>query len=812
MKRTALALTIIFALLVSSMVGVTTVHFGTAQNGTNISEGIITSNTTWVQANSPYTLTGNVLVSNGVTLRIEAGVTVNLSSYSLTVNGTLQAIGNSSSIITLNSGEIDFTPYSTNWAESTGTGCIIQNAIVSSALSLEDSTMINNNTITGGISIGNQLEVAIGEPTISNNTITGQGVTLNWEGTANADILNNIISDCSGAGIDASVPVENSIAYNLIEGNLIINNTNGIEIWVNGPNPNYSDIIENNTIANNSVGISLNENWYPNPLLATIEYNNIYANTGYNVNMGGDLGIPDNVNTTFNWWGTTNTQAISQTLYDYYDNYNLGKVLFSPFLTSPNMEVPTYIIASAGDGGSISPSGVVSVNYGSSQTFTITPNTGYHITEVYVNGTSIGVVSSYKVQDIQGATTISATFAINTPETWNVESGTYVNGVHNWNAYTTFSDNGTIQIDEPQGQWYILYTSVPQGDFSASLNVNSQSLNGFALELRSDLPFAGSTNGVNFEFDSRDNGSFLLAREVNTTSSEYNQNGAGGWIWNEYTSPIIQQNVWFTMKLIVQSNPYNVTALVYDVNGNLLWSYSATDMSSPQFNQLQYIGFGATENGGNYTVNNVSIASQPVATPTPTPTPTQTNPSITLDPDIGQAGTGVVAELSGFPTDVTIIIGFGTTRVGTLMSATGNGSVQFSVPQVSPGTYNVTANGTPGGRATTFFFVGQSTTPSPTPTPTATPTPTPAPTQSPSPSPIPTPTTIATITVGTAPYGVAYDSGKGEIFVTNLGADSVSVISDSTNAVVATVTVGNYPDSVAYDSGKGEILRSQSVF
>jgi YVTN family beta-propeller protein len=67
-------------------------------------------------------------------------------------------------------------------------------------------------------------------------------------------------------------------------------------------------------------------------------------------------------------------------------------------------------------------------------------------------------------------------------------------------------------------------------------------------------------------------------------------------------------------------------------------------------------------------------------------------------------------------------------------------------------------------------------------------------------------TPTATIAVGTAPYGIAYDSGKSEIFVTNLGADSVSVISDSTNAVVANVTVGSYPDSVAYDAGTGEVF------
>ena len=56
----------------------------------------------------------------------------------------------------------------------------------------------------------------------------------------------------------------------------------------------------------------------------------------------------------------------------------MGNVTFVPFLTSPNTEAPTFVNASAGTGGSITPSGVVT-NDGGSQTFAITPNTGYYI-------------------------------------------------------------------------------------------------------------------------------------------------------------------------------------------------------------------------------------------------------------------------------------------------------------------------------------------------------------------------------------------------------------------------------------------------
>ncbi len=67
-------------------------------------------------------------------------------------------------------------------------------------------------------------------------------------------------------------------------------------------------------------------------------------------------------------------------------------------------------------------------------------------------------------------------------------------------------------------------------------------------------------------------------------------------------------------------------------------------------------------------------------------------------------------------------------------------------------------------------------------------------------------TVVATAVVGSYPQGVAYDSGKGEVFVANSGSNNVSVISGATNTVVATVAVENYPQGVAYDGGKGEVF------
>ncbi len=68
------------------------------------------------------------------------------------------------------------------------------------------------------------------------------------------------------------------------------------------------------------------------------------------------------------------------------------------------------INASAGAGGSISPSGAVSVNSGGSQAFTITPNSGFCIQSVLVNSINQGAISSYNFTNVTANQTISATF------------------------------------------------------------------------------------------------------------------------------------------------------------------------------------------------------------------------------------------------------------------------------------------------------------------------------------------------------------------------------------------------------------------
>ena len=82
------------------------------------------------------------------------------------------------------------------------------------------------------------------------------------------------------------------------------------------------------------------------------------------------------------------------------------------------------ITATADEHGKIAPTGDVAVPKGESKTFTITPDSGYHIKDVLVDGKSVGAVSTYTFENVMDNHTIHATFARKhtpTPSTPTVE-------------------------------------------------------------------------------------------------------------------------------------------------------------------------------------------------------------------------------------------------------------------------------------------------------------------------------------------------------------------------------------------------------
>ena len=95
------------------------------------------------------------------------------------------------------------------------------------------------------------------------------------------------------------------------------------------------------------------------------------------------------------------------------------------------------IKATAGTGGSISPSGNVSVREGRDQTFTITPDKGYAVAKVLIDSKNVGAVKSYTFENVRRTHTIEVIFmkASGNPQTGvfvDVPEGSYYEEAVNW--------------------------------------------------------------------------------------------------------------------------------------------------------------------------------------------------------------------------------------------------------------------------------------------------------------------------------------------------------------------------------------------
>ena len=114
-------------------------------------------------------------------------------------------------------------------------------------------------------------------------------------------------------------------------------------------------------------------------------------NAGYQVSYVAIDGVPQEATSSYTFSNVTKDHTIA--------------AVFS---------VKTYTInASAGPGGSISPSGNKSVNHGANQSYVISPNNCFTIADVIVDGVSQGATGSYIFSNVTSNHTISAVFKVN---------------------------------------------------------------------------------------------------------------------------------------------------------------------------------------------------------------------------------------------------------------------------------------------------------------------------------------------------------------------------------------------------------------
>ena len=163
--------------------------------------------------------------------------------------------------------------------------------------------------------------------------------------------------------------------------------------------------------------------------------------------------LPDSTrveaNTTYKWHFTptdTNYTTLTGEIELYRKSSSGGGGWYYSYYT---------IKATAGAGGSISPSGNVSVREGRDQTFTITPDKGYAVANVKIDGKSIGAVKSYTFENVRRTHTIEVIFmkANGNPQTGvfvDVATGSYYEDAVDWaveNGITKGTDDTHFSPD-----------------------------------------------------------------------------------------------------------------------------------------------------------------------------------------------------------------------------------------------------------------------------------------------------------------------------------------------------------------------------
>lgn len=176
-----------------------------------------------------------------------------------------------------------------------------------------------------------------------------------------------------------------------------------------------------------------------------------------------------------------------------------------------NAALETFIItASAGTGGTIVPSGNVSVYYDSSKTFQITEEDGYHISQLLIDSSSTEIVQSYKFSNVKEDHTIEVLFS---KDTLNIsasgypsEGGTIIGG-----GNYEYGTDVTVIAEANEGYSFVCWTEGPDTisydsnyAFTATINrtlIANFLKNTFNVVTACDPNMGGTATGYgNYEF------------------------------------------------------------------------------------------------------------------------------------------------------------------------------------------------------------------------------------------------------------------------------------------------------------------------
>jgi hypothetical protein len=283
-----------FSVLVASFL--LSINFLQAQ--TNVS-GVISANTTWTLANSPYVIKGNLLVNSGVTLTIEPGVVVKVDgNYYIKIEGKLDATGSINSKITFETNLPNPTDTSKNsWygiqIRPTG-GSIINNDLTYfSGTKIKYVVVKNANKGIYVYSTG----VYISNSEFNNNNIGIEFRSSNNVVIDNCTFIKNsygTYTDYESYGSDGTSSIENTF----IQNSTFYNNTIGNYFFLN--QREFKNLnVNNNLYKQNQTGVIFSGGGYGCRVFSTsIRNNNFIDNTNNGLEVGqiyGDgsgIGLP----------------------------------------------------------------------------------------------------------------------------------------------------------------------------------------------------------------------------------------------------------------------------------------------------------------------------------------------------------------------------------------------------------------------------------------------------------------------------------------------------------------------------------------